>query len=215
MKQFSLCTLGLLGTILFGVALAEPPQVQLLGVLGKQALLSIDGQQTLVKLGQTTAEVTLLEINTDTVKVEFDGQIQRLKLGAPVSTQFSTASLVREQVFRDSIGMYQTVGSINDSPVRFLIDTGATFIGINSVLAKRIGIDYRRGKPEQVSTAAGMVKAYHVKLDTVSVGRISLRNVDAFVLDGGEPDIPLLGMSFLGRLTVQQKGNVMTLEQRR
>ncbi|MCZ7596578.1 MAG: retroviral-like aspartic protease family protein [Gammaproteobacteria bacterium] len=48
-------------------------------------------------------------------------------------------------------------------------------------------------------------------LDEVSVGSITLYNVDAGVLDGDEPDIPLLGASFLNHVEMQRAGQRMEL----
>jgi aspartyl protease family protein len=65
-----------------------------------------------------------------------------------------------------------------------------------------------------VSTASGFVNAYRIRLKTVSVGGITETNVEALVIDGKHPGPILLGMSFLGRLSVEHSGNAMTLLQK-
>ena len=67
--------------------------------------------------------------------------------------------------------------------------------------------------PRQALSANGMSSAYRVKLDTITVGGITLNNVDAVVPDTGL-SMPLLGMSFLSRTNMQREGNTMTLIKR-
>ena len=123
---------------------------------------------------------------------------------------------VREfQVWRNTEGMYTTVGSINGLPVPFLVDTGATRVAINANEARRLGIDYRvTGTPSSVTTASGVERAWAVTLERVSVGELELRNVGAVVLEGALPQQALLGMSFLGRLEISSDGRRMTLRKK-
>jgi aspartyl protease family protein len=75
-----------------------------------------------------------------------------------------------------------------------------------------LNIDYpASGTPVRVKTASGVVKAYLVTLKKVSVGAIELRNIDAVVMEGSQPDHVLLGMSFLSNVEIQRSGNMMRL----
>ncbi len=108
-----------------------------------------------------------------------------------------------------------TFGNINGRSVRFLVDTGASAIAMNAEQAKHLGIRYDKvGVRGSVSTASGFVDAYRVRLKSVSVGRITETNVEAFVIDGNHPGPILLGMTFLSRLSVEHSGNAMTLLQK-
>jgi len=79
-------------------------------------------------------------------------------------------------------------------------------------LAKKIGLDYKRnGKQGLANTASGMVKVWNLKLDNVSLGSIELQFVDAAVIEGKFPVSPLLGMSFLSRVTIQDDGMLLTI----
>lgn len=112
--------------------------------------------------------------------------------------------------------MYMTYGNINGRSVRFLIDTGASAIAMNTTQAKHLGIRYDKyGVSSSVSTASGFAKAFLVKLKSVSVGDITQTNVEAFVIDGDHPGPILLGMTFLGHLSVEHSGNAMTLTQKK
>jgi aspartyl protease family protein len=96
-----------------------------------------------------------------------------------------------------------------------MVDTGATVVAMNSTVANRIGIDYRKhGQPGMASTPAGYVKTYNITLGTVQVGSITLHNVAGSVIEGNHPREALLGMSFLGHLDMKRDGEKMELNER-
>ncbi|TNE36330.1 MAG: TIGR02281 family clan AA aspartic protease [Alphaproteobacteria bacterium] len=103
-------------------------------------------------------------------------------------------------------------GRINGQAVRFLIDTGASDIALPIDVAERIGIDTRRltfNRP--YSTANGLTLGASIRLQKVTIGDITLYDVEASVMQKGS-DMTLLGMSFLGRLKgYEVSGNKMTL----
>lgn len=111
-------------------------------------------------------------------------------------------------------GMYITTGSINGYSVDFLVDTGASAIVLNALTAQRLGIDFLEGEEVAVKTAVSVEKAYRMNLDEVQVGQIKLYNASALVIDGPEPARASLGMSFLGQLDMERKGERMDLKQK-
>ena len=111
--------------------------------------------------------------------------------------------------------MYEVNGSINEFQVKFLVDTGATSISMNSNQARRIGIDYKMEGREGLSeTASGLSKIYIVNLKTVMVGGIKIHDVQASVHDGDFPRIILLGNTFLGRVKMIREGEMLKLEEK-
>lgn len=180
-----------------------------------KAMVSIDGQRRVLSVGKPSPEgVVLISANSDGAVLEVNGKQSKYPLGSEVGTSFSPLTETVEQVFPDTMGMYTTVGSINGMPVNFLVDTGATVVAMNEQQARRLGIDFRlRGKLTQVATASDIKRAYQVTLNTVKLGQITLRNVDAVVMEGPQPDTTLLGMSFLGRLKMENNGKAMVLKQ--
>ena len=79
--------------------------------------------------------------------------------------------------------------------------------------ANKLQINYlETGKLTQVSTAAALKKAWHVKLNKVTVGGITLHQVDGIVIDTTYEQEILLGMSFLGRVKFSQDQGVVVLE---
>ena len=110
---------------------------------------------------------------------------------------------------RNRFGHYVADGMINDQPVQFFVDTGATLISIPADVANALGLE--RGAEGFAQTANGTVKVYGTRLDKVRLGDIELRNVRASINPGmSGPDI-LLGMSFLGHLELLQRGDTLRL----
>ncbi len=216
--------LVLLVLCLWGMAIPVQAalDVRVVGLFSNRAVLLIDGQQRLLRPGQTSPEgVKLISATSEGAWLLIDGQEIYTHLDGRVSARKRSAVAGKPeagnevQVWRDTSGMYTTVGSINGLPVPFLVDTGATAIAMNAKQAKRLGIDFRVvGQLSGVTTASGIERAWSVKLDTVKVGELLLRNVEALVLEGAHPETTLLGMSFLGRLEISNDGRLMTLRKR-
>jgi aspartyl protease family protein len=188
--------------------------VALVGLIGRKAIVVIDGgaPRTLAP-GQTTAEgVVLLGTEKDAANFEIDGKKRTLHMGRA----YAAPSRGRQSVVlkADERGHFVVAGSINGGSVRFLVDTGATFVSLAAAEAKRLGIDYLKGQRGRVQTANGVASAYRVKLDTVRIGDIELNGVDALVSESDAMGVTLLGMSFLNRMEMQRDGQSMTLTRR-
>lgn len=109
-----------------------------------------------------------------------------------------SSMIVLEQ---DRSGHYQVEGLINNQPVDFLVDTGATDVAIPESLARRLGLEF--GPRVKVMTAAGPSNAWMTRLNQVSIGGINRRNVRATITSGEFGGV-LLGMSFLKHYSLQQ-----------
>lgn len=112
---------------------------------------------------------------------------------------------------RNRAGHYVASGRINGHPVRFLLDTGATDVALSIGLAERLQLP--RGAQTLSRTANGTVATWSTRLSEVELGEIVQRDVKASVLPGMGEDEVLLGMSFLKRLELIQRGNQLTLRQ--
>ena len=199
--------------MLVGAVGAEPPRVKVMALFSDRAMLEIDGQQRLLRAGQTgPAGVKLISADTHEAIVEIAGRREALGFGSSVGGTFAAREAAEVTIYRDLKGSYTAVGSINGRPVNFLVDTGATAIAMSANEAKRLGIAFRvDGDPVGVSTASGLVKGHRVTLDRVSVGDLALRNVEALIIAGDRPEQVLLGMTFLNRVEMRQDGTVMVL----
>ena len=194
----------------------QAADVRVVGLFSGRAVLLVDGQQRLLKPGQTSPEgVKLISATSEAAVLLIDGQEVTARLDGRVSARKRTPEVKEVQVWRDTAGMYTTVGSINGLPVSFLVDTGATTVAMNANQARRLGIDYRViGRQSGVTTASGVARAWAVTLDTVKVGDLELHNIAAVVLEGAHPATTLLGMSYLGRLEINNDGRLMTLRKK-
>jgi aspartyl protease family protein len=186
------------------------------GLFKDRAILEIDGIRRLLRSGQTSPEgVTLISATSDRAVIEFDGTRRTLELGGRIGGTFAAPRSKSLRIVRTGNGMYLTTGSINGFPVQFLIDTGATLISMNSLEARRLGIDYRViGEEGRSRTASGISRIWVVKLARVKVGEIELTNVTGAVHDGAFPQVTLLGMSFLSQLEMTRSGGALVLEQK-
>lgn len=193
------------------------PKLYVVALFKDRAVVMIDGQRRVLSVGDTSPEgVELLTADSEGARFRHGERILDLTLDGRVhAVGDRTADAPEVKIWRDRHGMFMTAGSINGLPVRFLVDTGATSIAMNSAQARRLGIDFRvEGDVTLVSTASGTERAHSVTLEAVQVGAIRLHNVNAVVIDGPQPSEVLLGMSFLGRLDMERQGMVMTLRKR-
>jgi len=195
---------------------AARADVSLIGVVpGKAAVLSIDGgDPKLVKVGRSWRGIRVIAVDKQHAMIEVDGAERRLPLGQHYRSG-AQAQTDRQRVVlaADPRGHFLIDGAVNGGNVRFILDTGATVVALPGADANRLGLDYRKGRPGRIDTANGSALAWAVRLDTVKVGNIELRNVEAVVIESGL-DIALLGMTFLNRVEMKRDGSTMTLIRR-
>jgi aspartyl protease family protein len=210
------------GILLTGLLLAAASnaaavsQIEVQALFGGKAIVMIDGQRRMLSVGETSPEgIKLLDANSKHAVLEVDGKSKSYQPGGSISLSYAKPELLEEKVYSDDRGMFHSVGTINGRTVRFLVDTGATTVAMNKSQAKQLGVDYRMtGERVVVSTASENVNGYRVRLRSVSLGKIKLKDVEAMVIDGHHPGPILLGMSFLGKLTVEKAGSVMKIRKR-
>jgi len=112
---------------------------------------------------------------------------------------------------RNRAGHYVANGRINGQSVTFLLDTGATDVAVPRQLAARLGL--KKGYASRSRTANGVVTTWRTMLDEVGIGPIRLEGIRASILPSMPGNEVLLGMSFLKRLELAQKGDSLTLRQ--
>ncbi|VAW87691.1 hypothetical protein MNBD_GAMMA16-1279 [hydrothermal vent metagenome] len=187
--------------------------ITVVALFTNKAVVMLDGKRRVLVQGIESPEgVTLLSSDSETADLMIDGKKETFYLGMHISTGYVQPATTEVKVWGDRNGMYFTTGSINGHLVNFLVDTGATSVAMNANQAQRLGIDFRYiGQRSQVSTASGIAVAYNIKLNSVKVGEIELRNINAVVIDGDFPVDVLLGMSFLGSLEMMHSGKALLL----
>ncbi len=104
---------------------------------------------------------------------------------------------------------YIANGFINNTPVVFLLDTGANNVSIPAHIAEKIGL--KRGRQLRFETANGIAIGYQTKINKIKLGGIELENISASINPNVKFDEVLLGMSFLKHLELVQKNRTLTL----
>lgn len=203
------------GLCVSNIAVANT-QVNIVGLFSNKAVVIINGgKPKTLSVGQTSDGVKLIAANSNTATLLIEGKTQQLGMGQAASIAGNAASgSPSVTLYADAGGHHRGEVSINGAMLKYVVDTGATTVALNSGDAKYAKIDYKKGEPVQVSTANGIVNAYLVRLNTLKLGGIVLNNVEAGVLEGGFPSEVLLGNSVLSRLDMKRDGTALTLTKR-
>ncbi len=189
------------------------PNIYYQGMLSGKAVIKVNGRSVKLTPGQTSKDgVKLLFADLESIVVQVEGKSYRYDKfsNQGIFLADAEAEEIILKRFPGSSG-YWAEGRINGKDVTFLIDTGASDVVINKEQARALKI--KRGNKEiRVSTATKTETAYQVTLDTVSVGYIELQNIPAIITKHKYPPYPLLGMSFLRHVEINQKNGQMTLK---
>ncbi len=215
MKKLVLLSVLLLLLISSFSSVHASHKIKVMALFTDKAMVSIDGRQKLLKKGQVYQGVKLISSDSEAVILELHGEKRKFKLGSEIAAGYKKADPGKEFViWKDAYDMFRTHGSINNFSVKFLVDTGASSIALNSNTAKRIGLKYKNGTPMQATTASGIAKGYRITLNKTKIGHIQLFNVEAVVLEGSFPTEVLLGQTFLNRIHMTRDGDKMKLRKK-
>lgn len=192
---------------------AAETQINVVGLFSGKAILSINGgKPKTYSVGQVTPDgIKVLSADSSKVVLEVDGKRRELGMGQGIAIAGGGSSAQTATLYANNAGHFLGEGYINGSPMKFLVDTGASSIALSGSEARRLGLSYLNGDTGHASTAAGVVKAYRISLNTVKIGGIVMHQVEAMVLEGDSPPVVLLGMSVLNRVQMERDGMVMTL----
>ncbi|MEJ8855937.1 retropepsin-like aspartic protease [Variovorax robiniae] len=113
----------------------------------------------------------------------------------------------------DDDGHFRMRGTVNGQPAVFLVDTGATFVGISDDLARRANL--HGGAPVQFHTANGVRASRVVEGVNVTAGSLAVPNgVKVAVGTIGLGNDVLLGQSFLSHFEITMNGKQMVIRNR-
>lgn len=122
------------------------------------------------------------------------GDIRRTVL--PQQSVMSTGQIVLP---RAPDGHFYLVAQVNQAPIRFVVDTGASGVVMTIEDAKRAGLELDQlAFVGQAMTANGPVRTARVVLENFAVSPYNDSNIRAWVNEG-EMETSLLGMSYLQR----------------
>jgi len=200
----------------FAATVAGAVDVNVIGLFPGKAVVSINrGAPRTLSVGQRTPEgVLLVSVESSAAVLEVDGKRERLEMGQHFETASQSGARTATTLAPDDRGHFQVSGAINGGHIRFLVDTGATLVALSTADAQRLGIDYRSGRRSMSVLADGRrIPSYNVTLDSVTVGDLTLFNVEGNVHEGSA-GVALLGMSFLARTEMRREGANLVLTKR-
>ena len=220
MKPFNKPQALILGLSIFlaSTLLYGETSIQAIALFNDKAMLTVNGSRAkIVTVGESIEGVLLVSSNTDQALIEVDGQREIITLnsgasiGASLGIRAVNEDATTAEIWANDKGFFQSRGRINGRAVNFLVDTGANLVVLSSAQADRIDLDYINGIRSSANTASGVTAMYLVTLEKISFQGIELADVQAGVILGQHPAVPLLGMSFLQKLNMNRSGNVMRL----
>ncbi len=118
----------------------------------------------------------------------------------------------RETVLeRRGNGHFYVDAEVNGELVNFVVDTGAFGVILPVETARRLNIPFAENEFEIIASgASGPVRGKLIQLDRVSIDGKEVRNVKGAIAEG--LDQPLLGQTYLSRLSVEMTGDYMRLQ---
>ena len=197
-------------------AAARAESVAFSGMLGDKALLIVNGQAHGVAVGATVEGVKLVRIDGTVAQIESGGKTQTLRLGGTAVVAGDTGGGgggSRIVLPVGSGGHYTSMGSINGHPVQFLVDTGATVVSMGVDEAVRLGLDASDSTSAVTMTANGAVSVRRLTLNRVTIGDVTVYNVEAIVAPQSMPMV-LLGNSFLSHFQMHSDSSTLVLEKK-
>ncbi len=101
--------------------------------------------------------------------------------------------------------------SINGTVFKYIVDSGASHVTLNSHDANKAKIDYTKGRLVSLVTPSGELQAFTIQLNGLMIGAVVLNDVETTVVEGAFPPYVLLGISAQNKLDVKRDNSVMTL----
>lgn len=200
---------------LLPLAAGAATRVEVQALMKGSAILRIDQQQRLLRAGQRSPEgVLLVSASPREAVVEIDGRRRALNLSSHIAGSFDAPEHSEVAIHRNDRLQYITTALINDRRTLVLVDTGANSVAMNSGDARRLGIDYRKGRPATIRTASDVVPGYEVVIDKIAIGGVAASYVAATVIEGSFPEKILLGTTFLQHVGLREENGVMYLRQK-
>jgi aspartyl protease family protein len=97
-------------------------------------------------------------------------------------------------------GHYWVEGTINGTPARFLIDSGATITALSEETARAAGLNYDVGEPGVVMTTAnGQVEARRSSVARLAFGPVAASDLPV-VVSSAFGNVNVVGMNLLSKL---------------
>jgi aspartyl protease family protein len=194
---------------------AQAASVAFSGMLGDKALLVIDGHARGVAVGATVQGVKLVRLDGTQAQVESNGQVTILRLGGGAKVAGSEAGGTGTRIIIPAGlgGHYGGLATINDHSVPYMVDTGATSVAMGADVASKLGLDDAPSTAIAAMTANGGVAARKLTLGKVTIGDVTIFNVECVVVPQAM-SVVLLGNSFLSHFQMHSESDSLVLDKR-
>lgn len=126
----------------------------------------------------------------------------------PPPTQFSGDGVM--EIRQHSDGHFHIAGSINNTPVTYLVDTGASVTSLSQGTADRAGVT--DCKPATFQTANGAINGCIGRVAQLTIGNYEVQNAVVAVMPNMQ--VELLGMNVLSQFQISQSNGLMRLSRR-
>ena len=113
------------------------------------------------------------------------------------------------ELFPEENGNYTVRGSINGHALKFVIDTGASFLSISSQEATAYGVT-ECSPAGKAATANGLVDTCMGKAKQITFGNLQLNDVEVSIVPNLTGN-PLLGMNVLNKFRVDTSNGAMRI----
>jgi len=115
----------------------------------------------------------------------------------------------------NNYGHFQATAEINGQQVEFMTDTGATYVALSYETAQRLGLAPQNLRfTGRSTTANGVARVASTEIDSIRIGEITVKGVQAVVAEPGRMTQNLLGMSFIRQLSgFELNGGTLTMRE--
>lgn len=110
----------------------------------------------------------------------------------------------------DDQGHYRIEGNINEYPVEFMVDTGATLVAIPQKLATQLKLQGRYAV--SIDTASGQVTGSLTRLKQLGFAGFTLNDIKAVIVPGSDDNTVLLGMNVLSKFNLSQESKRLVIK---
>ncbi len=151
-------------------------------------------------------------LTASTLGITMPSQMAAAETDAQAETETYSGGTV--ELKASANGHFHTAAEVNGREIEVMVDTGASMVALTEEDAERAGIYLKNSDfTHSVSTANGIARVAPVTIGRLTIGDITVRNVEAAVCERGKLTTTLLGMSFLSRLDrVDMRSGVLVLQ---
>ncbi len=212
-------------------ALAEE-KITLKGLFKNQAIIKIGDKYQVIKKGKIskngiylvsiTAKKAIIKLNDQQITLELNhnnpirNAVRKTVINKKIKIVKKPPNykpLIIKSNFLQN-GHFLVKGEINNTPITFLVDTGASSVSISRKFARQAGIKFNSYNVGASQTANGRAKYYKAIAPQIKVGHIELYNIEVAILPKLEGNA-LLGMNFLKHTKFSVENNQMVITRKR